>query len=79
MAFWTPKDNFILQMSKIKFPRQHPRSIVQKRHDLPSSLFITIPKRIVQKTAWQAGDIVEFVVMAEYEEQFIKVRKIQDD
>jgi hypothetical protein len=63
-------------MTKIKFPRQHPRSIIQKRQDHPSSLFVSIPKRIVQKTACQAGDILEFVVVIEDEQQLIKVRKV---
>jgi hypothetical protein len=63
-------------MPKIKFPRQHPRSIIQKRRDHPSSLFVSIPKRIVQKTAWQAGDILEFVVVVEDDQQLVKVRKL---
>jgi hypothetical protein len=62
-------------MSKIKFAK-HPRSIIQRRRDHPSSLFVSIPKRTVQKTAWKAGDILEFVVMAEDEQQFVKVRKV---
>jgi hypothetical protein len=68
-------------MAKIKFPRQHPRSIVQKRHDHPSSLSVSIPKRIVQSTAWKAGDVLEFVSMregTEWQEQYVKVRKVSD-
>ncbi|MGH9991868.1 MAG: AbrB/MazE/SpoVT family DNA-binding domain-containing protein [Nitrososphaera sp.] len=62
-------------MSKIKFVR-HPRSIIRKRQDYPSSLFVTIPKRIVQKSDWKPGDLLEFVVMVEDEHQFVKVRKV---
>jgi hypothetical protein len=64
-------------MGKIKFPRQHPRSIVQKRQDHPSSLSVSIPKRVVQATAWKAGDILEFVFVTEGYESFVKVGKIK--
>jgi bifunctional DNA-binding transcriptional regulator/antitoxin component of YhaV-PrlF toxin-antitoxin module len=44
-------------------------------------LSVTIPKRIVQATTWKAGDILEFVAMTEgteWQEQYVKVRKVSD-
>jgi len=71
------KDNFVIQMSKIKFPRQHPRSIVQKRHDHPSTLFITVPKRMVKEWDLQPGQIVEFRTLVEGQETFLKIGRVQ--
>jgi hypothetical protein len=63
-------------MSKIKFPRRNPRSIVQKRHDHPETLTVTIPKRIVKSWNLQAGQIVEFSTLVEGQEAFVKVKKV---
>ena len=63
-------------MSKIKFPRQHPRSIVQRRHDHPSSLFISIPRRMVKQWDLQPGQIVEFSTLVEGQDTFLKVKKV---
>lgn len=73
--FWTPKDNFGIHMSKIKFVK-HPRSIVRKRHDHPASLFVTIPKKIVQDWQLQAGQIVEFSTLVDGQDSFLKLKKI---
>jgi antidote-toxin recognition MazE-like antitoxin len=62
-------------MSKIKFVK-HPRSIVRKRHDHPSSLFVTIPKKIVKEWNLKAGQIVKFSTLAEGVDVFLKVRKV---
>jgi antidote-toxin recognition MazE-like antitoxin len=62
-------------MSIIKFVK-HPRSIVRKRHDHPSSLFVTIPKKIVKEWNLKAGQIVEFSTLAEGVDVFLKVRKV---
>src|SRR5438128_752637 len=59
-------------MSKIKFVK-HPRSIVRKRQDHPSSLFATVPAKIVEQWDLQAGQLVEFVLATEDEQQFVKV------
>ena len=66
----------LYKMSKIKFPRQHPRSIVQRRHDHPSSLFISIPKRMVKQWDLQPGQIVEFSTLVEGQDTFLKVKKV---
>jgi hypothetical protein len=63
-------------MSKIKFVK-HPRSIVRKRHDHPSSLFLTIPKAIVKEWNLTAGHIVEFNTLVEGQDVFVKLRKVQ--
>jgi|GEM_PF-5171146 len=68
-------------MAKIKFPRQHPRSVIQKRYDHQTSLFVSIPKRIILATTWKPGDVLEFVAMTEgteWKEQYVKVRKASD-
>ena len=62
-------------MSKIKFVK-HPRSIVRKRQDHPSSLFVTIPKKIATDWQLQAGQIVEFSTMVEGQDISVKVRKV---
>jgi hypothetical protein len=67
--------NFGMPMSKIKFVK-YPRSIVRRRLDHPSSLFVTIPKRIVSKWSIRPAEIVEFIYVNENEDIFIKVRKI---
>jgi hypothetical protein len=71
----TPKDNFGVHMSKIKFVK-NPRSIIRKRHDHPTSLFVTIPKNVVKEWELQTGQIVEFTTLAEGREVFLKVRKV---
>lgn len=62
-------------MTKIKFVR-HPRSIVRKRHDYPTSLFATIPKPIVTEWELKPGDLLEYVFVTEGSEQYVKVRMV---
>jgi len=62
-------------MSKIKFVR-HPRSIVRKRQDYPSSLFATIPKGRVNQWQLKPGDLLEYVFVTEGSEQYVKVRMV---
>jgi hypothetical protein len=66
----------VLHMSKIKFVT-HPRSIVRKRQDHQSSLFVTVPAKIVSQWPLQAGEIVEFVLVTEGFESYVEIRKIQ--
>jgi hypothetical protein len=63
-------------MGKIKFVK-HPRSIVRKRQDHPSSLFVTIPKKIVSEWGLSPGQLVEFSTLIEGQDIFLKVRKVQ--
>jgi len=63
-------------MSKMKFPRQHPRSIIQKRYNHPTSLFVSVPKRIVNQWQLKAGNIVEFVFVTEGDLSFVRIKKI---
>lgn len=72
---WTPVRNFGIHMSKIKFVR-YPRSIIRKRHDHPSSLFVTIPAKIVKQWSLNPGELVEFMVATEGSESFVKIRKV---
>lgn len=65
-------------MSKLKF-RRYPRSIVRKRPDYPSSLFVTVPAKIVSQMPLKAGDILEFVYVTEGPDSFIKVRRARED
>ena len=62
-------------MSRIKFVR-NPRSIVRKRQDYPSSLFATIPAKIVKQWTLKPGDVLEFVFITEGSESYIKIRKV---
>jgi hypothetical protein len=47
LAVCTPKAILDIHMTKIKFVK-HLRSIVRKLHDRPTSLLVTIPKKIVR-------------------------------
>jgi len=71
----SPEVNFVLHMSKIKFVK-HPRSIVQKRQDHPSTLSVTIPKKIVNDWTLHVGQIVEFTVLVEGQDVFLKLAKV---
>lgn len=62
-------------MSKIKFAK-HSRSIVRRRHNHPSSLFATVPAKIVNQWSLKAGDILGFVFVTEGFESYVKVRKV---
>ncbi|HEY3094480.1 MAG TPA: hypothetical protein VGJ42_01850 [Nitrososphaera sp.] len=65
-------------MTKIKFPKKAPRSIVRKRHDHPTSLFVTIPKKIVKDWQLKAGQIIEFSTLVEGQDIFVKLRKVTE-
>jgi len=54
----------------------YPRSVVQKRHDHPDTLTVTIPKKIVKSWQLQAGQIVEFSTLVEGQDTFIKMKKV---
>ncbi|HKZ61720.1 MAG TPA: AbrB/MazE/SpoVT family DNA-binding domain-containing protein [Nitrososphaera sp.] len=54
----------------------YPRSIIQSRKDHPSTLTVTVPKKIVQAMLLKQGDIVEFVTVTEGLESYCKVRKV---
>ncbi|AFU58649.1 hypothetical protein Ngar_c17160 [Candidatus Nitrososphaera gargensis Ga9.2] len=62
-------------MSKIKFAK-HPRSIVRKRQDHPSSLFVTIPVRIVKQWELKGGELVEFEYVKRNEKPVIEIRRV---
>jgi hypothetical protein len=62
-------------MSKIKFVK-NPRSIVRKRQDHPSSLFVTVPEKIVKQWSLKPGDILEFVYAIEGTESYVKMKKV---
>jgi hypothetical protein len=51
-------------MGKIKYVK-HPRSIVRKRQDHPSSLFVTVPAKIVKQWQLVPGQLFEFVPVNE--------------
>ena len=63
-------------MTKIKFAKHHPRSIVRKRLDHASSLFATIPKPIVRDWELKPGDLLEYVLVRAGEDSVVKVRKV---
>ena len=50
--------------------------MVRKRHDRPTSLLVTIPKRAVKEWGLQAGQIVEFSTLIEGQETFLKLKKV---
>ena len=54
----------------------YPSSIVQSRKDHPSTLSITMPKKVVKEWDLQSGQIVESRTMAEGQDVFLKVKKI---
>jgi hypothetical protein len=59
---------------------KHPGAIIQKRRTKNSkrdTLTVTIPRRAVDRTGWQAGDIIEFVPVIEGSESYVKIRKVQ--
>jgi hypothetical protein len=64
-----------MHMGKIKFAK-HPRSIVRKHQDHPSSLFVTVPAKIVKQWQLKSGEILEFIFATEDFESYVKIKKV---
>ena len=58
---------------------KHPRAILQSRRSKYSrqdTFMITIPRKAIERTGWQAGDIIEFVPVLEGLDSYVKIRKV---
>lgn len=63
-------------MTIIKFVK-HPRSIVRKRQDYPSGLFVTVPKKIVNEWYLKPGHLIEFLFVVEGDNCYVKSRRVE--
>ena len=66
-------------MGKSRYGKRYPRAIVQSRKDHPSTLYATIPQRIVQAMNLNEGDVVEWVFVTEGFDKYVKMRVVRED